>query len=94
MTIPFWGTWFLVEIQGLGALAGGDDAACGVAAGQDDSAAVDLAGWGAGWVKIRAGLGDERAAAGWAGGQVQSLVDAGMALLADMVHLERLHWRL
>jgi hypothetical protein len=43
MTIPFWNSK-------LGALAWSDDTAYGVAAGQDDSAVIDLAGWGTGWI--------------------------------------------
>ena len=70
-----------------------NDAADGVAARQQDSPSVHLTGRDAGRVEIRSGLGDQRAAAGWANGQIRRLIDLCMALPAELTHSKRLHLR-
>ena len=57
--------------------------------GQHDAAAVSLARWSTGRVEIWAGRRDELAAAGWAGRPIRLLGDLGMALLAELVHMEK-----
>jgi len=88
MTNPFSDNVFWRLGQGL---TGGDNSADGVAAWQDDSTMIDGGGRRAGRVEIGAGLGDERASAGWACGKLGSRVDLGVAILAELVHIERLH---
>jgi len=72
-------------------LAGGYDSTDGMAARQDDSPMIDGGGRRARRVEIGTGLGGELASAGWAGGQFGSRVDLGVAIPAELVHIERLH---
>ena len=70
-------------------LPGRNDAADGVAAGQQDAATVGLTGWSVRRVETWARLGDQFAAAGWAHDQLRLFGDLGVALLAELVHMEK-----
>ena len=70
-------------------LTGCNDAADGVARRQQDSATVDWAWRSVGRIEIWASPGDELTAADWADGSIRFFGDLGMALLADLVHMEK-----
>jgi len=79
-------------------LARGDDAADGVAARQHDAAMIHCCRGCIGRVEIGAGeigagLIDELASAGRAGGEISAWVYRCVAGLAELAHRERLHWR-
>jgi hypothetical protein len=67
-------------------LAGSDDAADGVTAWKQDAAVIDVAGWSVWRVEVGAGIGNEGAAAGWAGSGGKRIGGLGVALGTEAGH--------